>query len=731
MNEIVVARMVWTGMRSSDGRYESPIPDIVLDPNSKSHSKTTDTLSYNIEVLNTDLEIKVPISYQEASENLDHPSFKLTLLDDNGRVLKEAIQEYKPDQVGDHFLHFDTMDSTLSITIPLNEFTSGVPNTLNLKLEAELEQWEWVDRKFKGATLETMSETKYITVTVTADDVETVRVNATFPTTVDWKSFYHIQMQVENLDTESITYTVSLTEKNEQGDVRIVPLDRDSYPEIAGGGFTLASGYKQSLLSESIQYAWGWWYHLHPFVFATPNHPNAPQGNIEGLTYEKEFEYTILFTLDTIGGTLIGKHYTPLIGKTKIKVSDEKEEAGDEAYAQYINASALFVLMTIAALAGSILAAFFALAFAIKAAEAYNLAIIAMACPVDFDHHFKEAVSPDQIESNFKELDFIPEEMKPFTDSFDSFLIHQQIHEVSSARYLSAISRNDRASSGKQKIQAERAIKHMRDALIEMRSSLREFKRYEKKIITKEDPTQIFNRLLEEGIDQKTREEMKKRPGVSENVLEYIESQLKSCDIEDITIQLSSVMEDAIKTMEDINHRSLLKMKRIERIQQLNKEDRLLEILDEGMISPGEYYTQRKKKEKATNYLLAELEEIESKDRQALFDERIRTTSDLSNRCSNEREIGRLARRTGISKAKLLHWVNLSDLMQITGIGERDARLLLTLGIRNRAALRKVKPAALSKKAEGMKNLKKAEKKRLTAKRLSSWLKSVHEQSTR
>jgi len=59
----------------------------------------------------------------------------------------------------------------------------------------------------------------------------------------------------------------------------------------------------------------------------------------------------------------------------------------------------------------------------------------------------------------------------------------------------------------------------------------------------------------------------------------------------------------------------------------------------------------------------------------------IQTTEDLLRRCGDKKGRVGVATETGLSEKHLLEWVNLSDLMRITGVGEEFADLLEEAGV--------------------------------------------------
>lgn len=59
----------------------------------------------------------------------------------------------------------------------------------------------------------------------------------------------------------------------------------------------------------------------------------------------------------------------------------------------------------------------------------------------------------------------------------------------------------------------------------------------------------------------------------------------------------------------------------------------------------------------------------------------IRSVDDLLGRCAAAKGRGEVAEATGISAQKLLDWVNMADLMRLTGVGPEFAELLEAAGV--------------------------------------------------
>ena len=97
---------------------------------------------------------------------------------------------------------------------------------------------------------------------------------------------------------------------------------------------------------------------------------------------------------------------------------------------------------------------------------------------------------------------------------------------------------------------------------------------------------------------------------------------------------------------------------------------------------------------------------------------KIKTTNDLLKLCCDARGRRTVSEQTGVSEGQLLKWVNLADLMRISGIGSEFSELLEAAGVdtvkelRNRnadnlaAAMRKVNDTKrLSRATPGAKSV--------------------------
>lgn len=81
------------------------------------------------------------------------------------------------------------------------------------------------------------------------------------------------------------------------------------------------------------------------------------------------------------------------------------------------------------------------------------------------------------------------------------------------------------------------------------------------------------------------------------------------------------------------------------------------------------------------SYSIEEIEGIGPEYGSKLRDVDIQTTEDLLRRCGDKTGRAGVATETGISEKLILEWVNLADLMRLTGVGEEFADLLEEAGV--------------------------------------------------
>lgn len=98
------------------------------------------------------------------------------------------------------------------------------------------------------------------------------------------------------------------------------------------------------------------------------------------------------------------------------------------------------------------------------------------------------------------------------------------------------------------------------------------------------------------------------------------------------------------------------------------------------------------------SYKIEEIEGIGPAYAQKLRVGGIRTTNDLLKLCSDARGRRSVSERTGVSEGTLLKWVNLADLMRISGIGSEFSELLEAAGVDTVKELKMRNPENLTEK---------------------------------
>lgn len=81
------------------------------------------------------------------------------------------------------------------------------------------------------------------------------------------------------------------------------------------------------------------------------------------------------------------------------------------------------------------------------------------------------------------------------------------------------------------------------------------------------------------------------------------------------------------------------------------------------------------------SYKIEEIEGIGPAFAQKLSAAGIDTTDELLKRCADPRGRAEISTKTELSEAQLLKWVNLADLMRISGIGSEYSELLEAAGV--------------------------------------------------
>jgi predicted flap endonuclease-1-like 5' DNA nuclease len=110
-----------------------------------------------------------------------------------------------------------------------------------------------------------------------------------------------------------------------------------------------------------------------------------------------------------------------------------------------------------------------------------------------------------------------------------------------------------------------------------------------------------------------------------------------------------------------------------------------------------------------------------------VYGERLRTagiltTDELLERGHNPKGRKELAAQTGISEAQLLKWLNLADLMRITGIGPQYSELLEAAGVDTVKELKHRNAENLAAKMKEVKEQKKLTRAVPSVKQVTEWI---------
>lgn len=80
-------------------------------------------------------------------------------------------------------------------------------------------------------------------------------------------------------------------------------------------------------------------------------------------------------------------------------------------------------------------------------------------------------------------------------------------------------------------------------------------------------------------------------------------------------------------------------------------------------------------------YKIDDIEGIGPATKEKLARANIKTTDDLLKLCCDKKGRSEIASKTDCSEAQLLKWVNMADLMRISGVGEEFSELLEAAGV--------------------------------------------------
>jgi len=121
-------------------------------------------------------------------------------------------------------------------------------------------------------------------------------------------------------------------------------------------------------------------------------------------------------------------------------------------------------------------------------------------------------------------------------------------------------------------------------------------------------------------------------------------------------------------------------------------------------------------------YKIEEIEGIGPAYAKKLAAANITTTDGLLKLCCDAKGRKTTAETTGVSEAQLLKWVNMADLMRISGIGAEFSELLEAAGVDTVKELRNRKPANLAAKMAEVNAAKKLTRAVPSEKTVTGWV---------
>jgi predicted flap endonuclease-1-like 5' DNA nuclease len=100
----------------------------------------------------------------------------------------------------------------------------------------------------------------------------------------------------------------------------------------------------------------------------------------------------------------------------------------------------------------------------------------------------------------------------------------------------------------------------------------------------------------------------------------------------------------------------------------------------------------------------------------------IKTTDDLLGRCAGASGRKDVSARTGVTESQLLKWVNLADLMRISGVGSEYSELLEAAGVDTVRELRNRNPTNLAVRMKEVNLEKKLARSSPSVKTVEKWV---------
>ena len=101
------------------------------------------------------------------------------------------------------------------------------------------------------------------------------------------------------------------------------------------------------------------------------------------------------------------------------------------------------------------------------------------------------------------------------------------------------------------------------------------------------------------------------------------------------------------------------------------------------------------------------------------------TTEDLLNETSTLVKLKSLSAESGIRPKLLKKWSSIADLIQVEGINQKIAKLLIKIGIKNRDELSQQDPDKVMEKLEANKKFQKKLKNIISKTDIENWIKNA------
>ncbi len=711
--EVVIASLACIGELNQENRYINPLIDISLDPSGIATSKTEDELEYIIDVLRGDVVIKVSTSYIEATEYLDEPSFKMTVRDEIGQVIDVVSDEYDPAIIRDKFLYHDKDKSELYYISKIDDFVPGEPLTYQFDLEAELALYEWTDEGSRGGHVDTITKMQSVIVKVTANAIERVLVTPSFDPTsnVKWKNYYRLIVKVENLHSQPIQYKL--------------PCFEDDDREIWDYSINLLGAKLTQTHTEDIRQDWTWYKEHPPIAFIT----SGPTS--------KTFKYTIqLILCEYVNGQLVETVFGPYEITKTVDVQQNKLDSAYWANVCWGFAAACFansggtlfwgVVCTVISqfllemtlpfclFLFQLCGLYFSAGCLLEMIGGWHANDAKEKCPVPFDQEYKQIAEPDMEKYLPKETREMSSELEQLQEAFAEMVALNENINSTYAKYMSAQREYEAKAAEKQKVHAKESLSELRKRFTSVKKLMPAIQKDTEDTISKIDPTKLAklaDYYWDKGIppDQRKKFNLElRRRGMDPKDLPKLKKELKdkgpSEFLEtDIRGNFDAIERGAFRIQED----AVTRVNHIDEVDDLSKEDMSLELLQEGLITLDNYFERRKRKELASNYLILEIENIRHHDRKRLGEAGIHSTLDILRACRRRNGTKILSARTGIDRKRIVNWCHIVKLMQVRGIGEREANHLIWSGVKTRKTLSKVSEKKLHEKMKKAKEVHK------------------------